>query len=411
MEQSRIEFIRDSLNVYINLVSGISAEEREPYLTSRHVEPPIYTNYFDEKAEPPLPKYQIAKFAPMPYIDDNKSSTKSRHLPHRPETLPPAVPSKSPRTPAIKPPIARMIQDDNATEQLLQRRANLYSSSEKIKNNPNPSMKVPTINIPGENNSDDNEDDHTMDPRANILVKLGDNVFELESSEADGGVVDPLSTTQDRRNKRKSSSNLKIDEDFDLSIRDLLQELGVHDKPADQQKRQTRKEVAPIPQAQPLEPQVSYYTSGQPQDTYVATSAPQHLNNDKHYYQTEPQHAGYYGSQEPMYYSANSQQQPGAYVEYGQQTYQNQQPDMTYYHANYPQEQSYTTHKAYYPAASPIDGNYTYGQQPYSQATHPQISQSQLSYTSGSTENHHHNSGYPLQWDGQNASRSQQYYP
>lgn len=29
MEQSRIEFIRDSLNVYINLVSGISADERE----------------------------------------------------------------------------------------------------------------------------------------------------------------------------------------------------------------------------------------------------------------------------------------------------------------------------------------------------------------------------------------------
>jgi hypothetical protein len=32
MEQSRIEFIRDGLSVYINLVSGISAEEREVML-------------------------------------------------------------------------------------------------------------------------------------------------------------------------------------------------------------------------------------------------------------------------------------------------------------------------------------------------------------------------------------------
>lgn len=347
----------------------------------------------------------------MPYIDDNKSGTTSRHLTRRSETLPPVVPSKSPRIPTIKPPISHMIQDDNATEQLLQRRANLYSSSEKIKNNPNPSMKVPIINIPGEDSSDDNEDDHTMDPRANILVKLGGNVFELESSEADGSVVDPLSTMQDRRNKRNNSSNLKIDEDFDLSIRDLLQELGVHDKPTDQQKRQTRKEVATIPQAQPPEPPASYYTSGQPQDTYVATSAPQNLNNEKHYHQSEPQHASYNGSQEPMYYSAHPQQQPGVYVEYGQQIYANQQPDMTYYNANYPQEQSYAAHDVYYPTASPLDANYTYAQQPYSQAGHPQISQTQLSYSSGLTENHQHNSGYPVQWDGQNASRSQQYYP
>jgi hypothetical protein len=346
----------------------------------------------------------------MPYADDNKSGIASRHLSLRSEIAPPPVPSKSPRTPAIKPPIAQMIQNDTATEQLLQRRANLYSSSEKIKNNPSPSMRVPMINIPGEDNSDDNEDDdHTVDPRANILVKLGGNVFELESSETRGSSVDPLSTTQDRRNRRNSSSNLKIDEDFDLSIRDLLQELGVHDKPADQQKRQARKEVATMPQAGLSEPPASYHTSGQAHEAYMTTSAPQHVGNEKHYFQSEPQHVGYHGSQEQMYYNAQSQQQSAAYVEYGE-TYPNQQSDMAYYHASYPQEQPYAAHEAYYPAANPHDTSYTYVQQPHSLTGHPQIGQPHLSYGSASNVTYQHNSSYPLQWDGNSGNSSQQYY-
>lgn len=458
MEEMRIEFIRDSFTIYVNTISGISAEEKEvstfsalqsthsnrlskqhcqslerisqcveqtdithdidafideqgtgPMIpgklhivqhmnttisNARFLEPPVYANFFSENPES-IPKYQIAKFAPISISRESPLTATKRASFSRLSDAPPSVPPKSPMDSARKSPIVTIVADDKATEQLLHRRANLYSSSEKIKPKSNASRKgIPVINIPDGNQSDDGED-HAVDPRANVLVNLGGNVFEIDNSEGNDVSIDPFSPTKDRRNTRRSSQNQKLGEDFDLSIRDLLQELGVHDK-----KEVAHDEVKATPKSQanefseyPAELQPYGGLQGHEGPYYQYQDSPTQMYIPAGNHHTEPQYfENSQAQQQTSYYKANPQTEDYANYE---QTYA-YDPTITagYYHAVYTQQAPYSVQNSYYSMPHDPQTHYTY---------------SQPAYTSAPAD-HHTQYSAQQQWDDRNKHNMPKYY-
>ena len=308
---------------------------------------------------------------------------------------PPSVPPKSPMDSARKSPIVTIVADDKATEQLLHRRANLYSSSEKIKPKSNASRKgIPVISIPDGDQSDDVED-HAVDPRANVLVNLGGNVFEIDNSEANDVSIDPFSPTKDRRNTRRSSQNQKLGEDFDLSIRDLLQELGVHDKKevAHDEVKATAKSQANEFSEYPAELQSYGGLQGHegPYHQYQDSPTQMYIPAGNHH--AEPQYFdNSQAQQQTSYYSANPQTED--YANYEQTYAYNPTITAGYYHAVYTQQAPYSVEKSYY-------------SMPHDPQTH--YSYSQPGYTSAPADHH---TQYPAQqqWDDRNKHNMPKYY-
>ncbi|KAI9307276.1 hypothetical protein BJ944DRAFT_25677 [Cunninghamella echinulata] len=91
-----------------------------------------------------------------------------------------------------------------------------------------------------------NEEDIVIDPRAKVMFSIGNNIFQIDNNQILGNKnhvnqqkiqsdFNHLhSTKKSSWNKRKSilnkdSNNNRLDETFDLSIKELLQELGVQD--------------------------------------------------------------------------------------------------------------------------------------------------------------------------------------
>lgn len=344
----------------------------------------MYTNFFSENAES-VPKYQIAKFAPLPPSMDSPMMTTRIVNPPQTSDTPPPLPPKSPIDSTRKLPIVTMIADDKATERLLQRRANLYSSSEKIKPKTTSSRKsIPVINIAGEHYSDDDGEDHAVDPRANIIVNLGGNVFEIDGTDNNDSSSDPFNTTSDQRSKRRNSRNQALDEDFDLSIRDLLQKLGVHEK---EKNSKDEEKAAPMPKenqvadhAEELQPHGETY----PQ--YHNQSASMYMQSD---IPTQSQYPEIAYAYQAAYYSANPQSE-----DYYEQTYAYEPTTTGYYHPQYTEDPAYSTQERYYSMPSDPQSHYTY---------------SQPAHANGSSEYTRQYSMQP-QWDNQVKYSMPQYY-
>lgn len=361
-------------------------------------EPPVYTNFFADKPEP-IPKYQIAKFAPMTVPDNSNFSDARRSGFSQGSEQVPAVPPKSPREPAIKSPIVKMIKDDKATEKLLQRRANLYSSTDKTmpKSTPAPPpppsksrKSIPIINLPGDENQSDDNDDHNVDPRANILVNLGGNVFEIDNTEGDDSSSDTLKAAQDRRTKRRAPQPQRLDEAFDVSISDLLQELGVHEKK--RTSPDNEKNVTALPEAHDAiqyqaEPQS--YEMGYQQ--YQPGSLPSHTTSN--IYHPEQQYSQNYDPHQPAYYTNYSQEVP--YTTNYDQSYSQHPNNLNYYQAGHMQDPSH------YPAST----QYTSTADPHIAYAYPQSS-----YTNEAAEHQipRHYSGQ--QWTPQTDYNTSPYY-
>ncbi|KAH8556316.1 hypothetical protein BGW37DRAFT_7751 [Umbelopsis sp. PMI_123] len=389
MEEMRIEFLRESFITYVNIVSGLSGDERESLeRITRCVErtnitqdidtfideqgtgpmipePPVYTNFFSDKPEP-IPKYQIAKFVPITPSDENRfPETRRCSLSQYSEQIP-AVPPKEPRDTVIRSPLVNVIRDDKETERLLQRRANLYSSTDKTKPKTVPPIPpivskkpIPVINFPGDGNQSDDNEDHTVDPRANILVNIGGNVFEIDSTEGTESSLDPLATAQDKRNKRRASQSQKLDEAFDASISDLLQELGIHEK-----KRASpdeEKNATPLPEAEEYLPyQAEPQFHGMSYEQYQPNPSP--LYNTSDIYHQEPQFSEVYNTQQPVYYTNYPQEIP--YDDYGQ-AYPQHSDNLSYYPTSHVQQPSYSTQSTHYTTAMDPRIAYSYSQTPY----------------------------------------------
>jgi hypothetical protein len=333
-------------------------------------EPPVYTNFFADKPEP-IPKYQIAKFAPIAVTNNSKfNDTKSSFSQYSEQV--PAVPPKSPREPAIKSPIVKMIKDDKETEKLLQRRANLYSSTDKTmpKTTPAPppppsksksksKKSIPIINLPGDENQIDDNDDHNVDPRANILVNLGGNVFEIDNTEGDDSSLNTLTAAQERRTKRRAPQSQKLDEAFDVSISDLLQELGVHEKKRTSPDHE--KNVTALPeahdaiqyQAEPQIPEIGY-------EQCQSDPLPSHTTSN--IYHPEQHYSQDYDPHQPAYYTNYSQEVP--YSNYDQ-TYSQHPNNLNYYHTDHVQDPSYYPASTHYTTTADPHVAYAYPQSSY----------------------------------------------
>lgn len=97
-----------------------------------------------------------------------------------------------------------------------------------------------------QNNVNEEEEDIVIDPRAKVMFSIGNNIFQIDNNQILGNKnhvnlqkiqsdFNHLhSTKKTSWNKRKSilnkdNNNNRLDETFDLSIKELLQELGVQD--------------------------------------------------------------------------------------------------------------------------------------------------------------------------------------
>lgn len=97
-------------------------------------------------------------------------------------------------------------------------------------------MGPPNINSVDTENSDINEqDDVEIDPRAKVVFAIGNNVFEVDNKQRGThfGQDTPKTNGSSSSSKNRHTSlslkkNQKVDEAFDLSIKELLEELGVY---------------------------------------------------------------------------------------------------------------------------------------------------------------------------------------
>ncbi|KAG2188894.1 hypothetical protein INT44_004034 [Umbelopsis vinacea] len=397
MEEMRIEFLRESFMTYVNIVSGLSVDERESleritncvgrtditqdidsFIDEQGTgpmipEPPVYTNFFADRPEP-IPKYQIAKFAPITVPDNTKfNDTRQSSFSQYSEQVP-ALPPKSPREPAIKSPIAKMIKDDKATEKLLQRRANLYSSTDKTmpKTTPVPppppsksksKKAIPIINLPGDDNQSDDNDDHDVDPRANILVNLGGNVFEIDNTEGDDSSLDTLTAAQERRTKRRAPQTQRLDEAFDVSISDLLQELGVHEKK--RTSPDNEKNVAAVPEAHStIQHEAEHPSHEIGYDQYQPGPMPSYTTSN--IYHPEQHYPQGYEHNQTAYYTNYPQEVP--YTNY-EQTYSHQPNNLNHYNPGTMQDTSYYPTSTHYTPTTDPHVAYAYPHSPYTNET------------------------------------------
>ncbi|CAO3630982.1 unnamed protein product [Cunninghamella echinulata] len=122
-------------------------------------------------------------------------------------------------------------------------------STTAIRNNTSYTKKLNTVHhFESENKKQNNnvDDDIIIDPRAKVMFSIGNNIFQIDNNQILGNKnyvnqqkIQPdfnhtHSTKKSPWNKRKSihdkdNNNNKLDETFDLSIKELLQELGVQD--------------------------------------------------------------------------------------------------------------------------------------------------------------------------------------
>lgn len=134
------------------------------------------------------------------------------------------------------------------------------SSSFSTRNNTSYNKNLNTLQrneLENRSDKDENKDeeDITIDPRAKVMFSIGNNIFQIDNKQTLGKKNfrnqseynyhhshQQQSSKKSQWSKRKSindKENKKLDETFNLSIKELLQELGVHDTNSNNDNRQS----------------------------------------------------------------------------------------------------------------------------------------------------------------------------
>ncbi|KAI7882609.1 hypothetical protein K492DRAFT_224267 [Lichtheimia hyalospora FSU 10163] len=237
MEEKRVEFLHHSMCIYINILSTTSGQEQESYEqfwkaldvcdpktdvekfidekgTGNMIpEPPVYVNYFDDPTKT-LPRYQVAQFPA-----GNDETLSNAPLPQTP-AVSSSKPKTARRTASYCEPRRRSSQHHPQPKEVPtsveERKAHLYASGSC-----RGEYKKPA---PASRNQDmDHVDDECIDPRAQVVMAIGNNRFQVDHQQ-------PPASQQQRpkaRRRRTMRTSLDMEEAFNDSIRGLLQELGV----------------------------------------------------------------------------------------------------------------------------------------------------------------------------------------
>lgn len=186
------------------------------------IEPPVYVNYFDDPAKT-LPRYQVAQF---PTGHDEILSTAP--LPQTPATISSKT-TTARRTASYCEPRRRSSQHQQRQQQhpkelpkaVEERKVHLYASGSCRGEYKKPAPASRSQDV-------DNVDDECIDPRAQVVMAIGNNRFEVDHQQP------PVSQQQrpKPRRRRTMRTSLDMEEAFNDSIRGLLQELGVQRKQA-----------------------------------------------------------------------------------------------------------------------------------------------------------------------------------
>lgn len=188
------------------------------------IEPPVYVNYFDDPAKT-LPRYQVAQF---PTGNDEILATAP--LPQTP-AITSSKTTTARRTASYCEPRRRSSQHQQRQQQqqpkelpqaVEERKVHLYASGSCRGEYKKPAPASRSQNV-------DNADDECIDPRAQVVMAIGNNRFQVDHQQP------PASSHQQRpkpRRRRTMRTSLDMEEAFNDSIRGLLQELGVQRKQA-----------------------------------------------------------------------------------------------------------------------------------------------------------------------------------
>ncbi|KAI8148648.1 hypothetical protein BJV82DRAFT_664006 [Fennellomyces sp. T-0311] len=265
MEEKRIDFLHHSLCIYVNILSTASGQDQESYErfwksldqcnakadiekfidekgTGPMIpEPPVYVSYYDDPAKT-LPRYRVAQFSES----DNTYSTPVSSNDVQPSVTgmiksttkrsasfcePKRRSSITQRVTKQLPPV-RSATDEQIAARLDSRRMNLYTSTVEQPKKPAPAKPVKSTR-----DLHVHQDDEAIDPRAQVVFAIGNNMFEVGQNEQEPARRRSMS-------KKRTSvyhHNAEMEETFSDSIKGLLQELGVQTQASDCGKMRRRK--------------------------------------------------------------------------------------------------------------------------------------------------------------------------
>ncbi|SAM01071.1 hypothetical protein [Absidia glauca] len=279
MEEKRVEFMHHSFSVYVNILSTTTNHDQEG--TGALIpDPPVYVHYMDDPAKT-LPTYHTAQFPSsgkkaaiiehtktLPSTSDhhqeNGSSSHERsskatnrysyqsankQATSSDSTSTPTGPTSGSRSTSVRqaPPPQQRIGKRLPTitkKEIVRKTApgdTTHSGSYEKKMTPSTStssslsgMCPPNSSSMDTEESDMNQqDDVEIDPRAKVVFAIGNNVFEVDNKQKGtrfGQDAPKTSGTSSSSKHRQTSlkKDQKVDEAFDLSIKELLEELGVY---------------------------------------------------------------------------------------------------------------------------------------------------------------------------------------
>ncbi|KAL0096303.1 hypothetical protein J3Q64DRAFT_1631827 [Phycomyces blakesleeanus] len=261
MEEKRVDFIHHSMSVYVNILQTASGKDQESYelfwksldqCDSRMdivtfieekgtgpmiPEPPEYVNYLDDPAKT-LPKYIIANFsdhdiAPLTQNDMLKkveSNRKSMSMISLCEPV--ANLTRALTKPRVRRKAATIGPDDEMMKKVLERRASTYSTTPELVQDdlsyrkPGPAPKEEPALIM----------DEPIDPRAQVVFSIGNNMFNVNPLLDQGTISEKPSRKTNPQNTRD------LDEVCDISIKELLDQLGVPNPAQKEEEPRQRRE-------------------------------------------------------------------------------------------------------------------------------------------------------------------------
>ncbi|OAD77608.1 hypothetical protein PHYBLDRAFT_179927 [Phycomyces blakesleeanus NRRL 1555(-)] len=250
MEEKRVDFIHHSMSVYVNILQTASGKDQEcdsrmdivTFIEEKGTgpmipEPPEYVNYLDDPAKT-LPKYIIANFsdhdiAPLTQNDMLKkveSNRKSMSMISLCEPV--ANLTRALTKPRVRRKAATIGPDDEMMKKVLERRASTYSTTPELVQDdlsyrkPGPAPKEEPALIM----------DEPIDPRAQVVFSIGNNMFNVNPLLDQGTISEKPSRKTNPQNTRD------LDEVCDISIKELLDQLGVPNPAQKEEEPRQRRE-------------------------------------------------------------------------------------------------------------------------------------------------------------------------
>ncbi|KAI7868001.1 hypothetical protein BDF14DRAFT_1798612 [Spinellus fusiger] len=265
MEEKRIDFIHQSITAYTNVLRGFSEKEQKSYekfqkpLEECNAEqdiitfiqekgtgpmipdPPEYVNYYDDPVKT-LPTYAEANFTDYKAIQATyPAATHSTPTSHasKTDTLRRTMGISSLYDPVAhitraltKPRVRRksatvVVAEETATQKTTDTRlgehkpllhSTMDSSQEEIGfKKPRPASK-PEVEV--------EDEDELIDPRAQVVFSIGSNMFNIDHPSDNDHLSKGLDTKTDKSTTHQHNTR-ENNEVYDISIRDLLDQLGV----------------------------------------------------------------------------------------------------------------------------------------------------------------------------------------